>query len=649
MKRLCIYLTYDKQNIVDEYIGYMLKELKTCADYVAVVCNETEVACGLDILGNYADEIFCRGNIGFDAGGFKDALCVFLGWEKVLQYDELVLVNDSMFGPFKPMKDIFAEMNKKEADFWGLAVHGETNLSSLGYVAEHVQSYFMVIRRRMLHSYQFMDYWKEMPYFATYNETIMGHEIKFTQYFSRMGFTYSSLADTKANDSISNYAQYAYISYELIRKRNFPFFKKQQISSDTLFWQTQENLRQSIDYINEETCYDVNFIWDNIIRTLNVSDIYRSFHLRYIIPAGDISFGQADTFCRHLAVIVFAAHEEAAEYVLEYLQELKLNCTIIIFSEKDSCLEAYAKQGFECRYVEHGLCGIAELLADFSSYDYVCVLNDTDMTSDRNPSCVGKSYFYNVWENLLKNTSHVIGIMECFAKEPRLGYLAPPQPVFADYFGECGKEWNGKFGTVRRIAEELNLNCQLSEMKEPFRVTADFWVRGCVLKKIIHMKTEDNPFLPYMWSYIAQDAGYYSGIVESIGYASMNEVNLQHYLCQAASQVRRQCGGFASFSEMKESMLSSALTAFCGKYRRIFIYGVGEMAQKYKGILPDVEAYIVSDGQEKQQDVDGVPVKYLSEINVPDDCGVVLLLNRKNQMQVVPLLEAHGIKNYFCA
>ena len=39
MKRLCIYLTYDKQKVIDQYIGYILKELKTCTDYLAVVCN----------------------------------------------------------------------------------------------------------------------------------------------------------------------------------------------------------------------------------------------------------------------------------------------------------------------------------------------------------------------------------------------------------------------------------------------------------------------------------------------------------------------------------------------------------------------------------------------------------------------------------
>ena len=164
MKRICIYLTYDKQKIVDKYIGYMLKELKTCVDYLVVVCNEDQVVRGRDILEQHADIIFYRENIGLDAGGFKDALTRFIGWEKVLEYDELVLANDSMFGPFLSMKSIFSEMKRKDIDFWGLSGHGEYRKEGLDYFPEHIQSFFITIRSKMLRSSHFKRYWEEMPY-----------------------------------------------------------------------------------------------------------------------------------------------------------------------------------------------------------------------------------------------------------------------------------------------------------------------------------------------------------------------------------------------------------------------------------------------------------------------------------------------------
>ena len=39
MKRLCIYVTYDAENIIDDYIGYMMRELRKVVECLVVVCN----------------------------------------------------------------------------------------------------------------------------------------------------------------------------------------------------------------------------------------------------------------------------------------------------------------------------------------------------------------------------------------------------------------------------------------------------------------------------------------------------------------------------------------------------------------------------------------------------------------------------------
>lgn len=643
MKRLCIYLTYDKQNIIDRYIGYMLKELKTCVDYLAVVCNEKEIIRGADILERYADIIFYRENIGFDAGGFKDALCDLIGWNKVLQYDELLLVNDSMFGPFRSMRSIFAEMDKKPFDFWGLAKHGEGYSPSLGAIPEHIQSYFLLIRSRMLHNREFIHYWERMPYFASLDETIKGYEMSFTGYFSDLGYTFGCLADMEANDSINylnNYTQYGMIPFEMIRKRNFPFLKKQPFCDNTLYCQTQESLRQAISFIDKNTDYDIELIWDNMIRSFNIRDLQRNLHLQYII-----SSGKETVICQSIAVLIFIAYKESAEYVLEYLENVNPAYDIQIVSDNDNCLEEYEKHGFVCKKIVSG--EIVSLYSSLSRYDFVCVLHDADMVSDRKPSCMGKSYFYNIWENLFKNNSHVSEIIKYFTEEPRLGFLAAPSPDFAEYFGTSEGAWNKEFEAIQYIIKELNIRCQISELMPPFRITDNFWVRGCILEKLKNLRAEKLSYLSYLWTYLAQDAGYYSGIVESADYAAMSEVNLRYYLNCIISQIKRQCGNFARFHEMQAKITESALERFSAKYSRIFIYGAGEIAQKNKSLLRNIEAYIVSDGQRKPKDIDGVPVKYLSEIAFSNDCGIVLFLNQGNQKQVISLLEEKGITNYF--
>lgn len=644
MKRICIYLTYDRQKVVDKYIGYMLKELKKCVDYLAVVCNQVKIVQGRDILEKYADAIFYRENIGFDAGGFKDALCSLIGWEKVLRFDELVLVNDSMFGPFCPMESIFSEMDQKKADFWGLTIHGEGKNTVIEYIPEHIQSFFWVIRSRMLHGEQFRKYWQDMPYYNTLLDTVQMHEIRFTRYFSDMGYSFASLADTKVNDSVNtqnNYMQYAFLSYELIKKRNFPFLKRQVIANNTLEWQTQENLSRSMIFIENETDYDINLIWDNIIRTMNIADLQKSFHLQYII-----SSCRTKNLHRSVAILIFIQYAYSVEYVLEYVQRLSSSYSVYFFSEIEEYLNVYQEWGYECRIIKAD--EIVHLLSSFCEYSYVCVLHDTDMTSDEKPSCVGKSYFYNIWENLVKDERHVLEILNLFVETPYLGFLAPPQPIFAEYFGECKIGWNGKFEIIRNLLDEAEIKCQISEFKPPYRITNDFWVRGCILGKLKNIGKKVRSELQYMWSYFAQDKGYYSGIVESVEYASMNEVNLQYYINQITSQISRQYGGFNRFYEMKEELLFAALDVFCRKYPRVLVYGVGEVAKNYRKFLPNIEAYIVSDGQKKMRELDGISVKYLSEIEISEEHGIVLCLNVRNQMQVIPLLEKMGIEHFFC-
>ena len=650
MKRLCVYLTYDEQKKIDSYIGYMLKELKTCASHVAVVCNETEIAAGREILTEYADDIFCRENKGIDAGGFKDALCSFIGWDQVLQYEELVLVNDSFFGPFVPMRTIFSEMENRGLDFWDLSKHGETVNDHLGYVPEHIQSFFLAIGPRMLHSKEFQLYWENMPYYTTLVEAVQKYELRFTNYFASLGYRYGVLADTQVNDSANcenNYSQYVFLSFEMIQKRHFPFLKRQHIPLNTLHWQTQENLRLALDYIDKETNYEVDLIWQNLIRTFHMTDLQRSFHLQYILSSKqDRSEQKFSKIAERILLAVFVSYENSADEISEYVQLSGFKGSVCIFSERRECLIKYRQHGFHCRTVKSD--ERIPVLAELGDYDYVCVLQDADLTSDKRPSCIGKSYFYNLWENLIKNEAHVSGILDCFRREKRLGFLTSPSPIFEKYFVSDEKGWEENYEMVRQTIHKRSLNCRIAKNKVPFCVTDHFWIRGNILKTLFRLEKEDDEVLPYLWTYLAQDAGYYSGIVESADYASMNEVNMQYYLQRLGRQVRKQCGDFQTFSEMEEEIRLSALSAYCGKYSRILVYGAGEMAARYGSFIPGIEAYVVSDGQPKPDSLNEKPVKYLSEVLGIRDCGIVLCLDEKYQEKVIPLLKKCKIEHYFC-
>ncbi len=643
MKRLCIYVTYDAENIIDDYIGYMLRELRKVVECLVVVCNYEVVASGMENIQPYADKIYYRKNIGFDAGAYKDVMCNLMGWNNIVGYDELLLINDSFFGPFMPFEVIFDQMENRENDFWGLTIQAETNGFFGEIIPEHIQSFFIAVQKKLLISSDFRDYWEKISYFDNFSDVVNLHEIRFTEYFSTRGYSYSALADTSSNDTLNkqnNFNQYMMISYELIRKRNFPFLKRQQISYNTLYGQTQENLRMAIEYINSNTDYNVNLIWNNIIRTMNISDLHHSLHLQYILSDEEITCKEHSD----AVIAVSADYVNACEYVIEYLKPMISLFNVRVYAKNEEILNFYQNYGIVCTQKSlDTYMGIKEL----SVYKYVCIIHDEDMTSKEVPSYVHKSSFFNIWENLLKSVRFVERLIYKLDSECRLGFLAPPQANFGKYFDKFGKGWDGRYSDCYRVIYEKKVRCKISQDKPPFVITENFWIRGEILSNLERFKDIDFGIMKYIWIYLAQEKCYFSGIVESAEYASINEVNKQYYLNEICYKIRQHCGEFNNFLDIKKVIFKRYADKFCSKHTKIYIYGIGSMAKTYKNIIPHIEGFIVTDGQPNRRMLDNIPVYYLSEVQFNDEVGVIVCVDRKIQSTIETILYDKGI-NYIC-
>lgn len=94
-KRIGIYLIYDKEGIVDDYIIYLLQRIKSDLSRIIIVCNGHVNREAIEKLSKISSDIYIRENKGFDAGGFKDALTKYLKWEEIFEYEEMLLFNDS--------------------------------------------------------------------------------------------------------------------------------------------------------------------------------------------------------------------------------------------------------------------------------------------------------------------------------------------------------------------------------------------------------------------------------------------------------------------------------------------------------------------------------------------------------------------------
>ena len=107
LKRLGLFLYFDSDGVGDEYIEYLLKDINPELSHLCVIVNGKLNSKGEKIFKKYTDDIFFRSNLGFDAGAWKDAMIDHLGFDKVSEFDEVILFNDSFFGPIYPFKIMF--------------------------------------------------------------------------------------------------------------------------------------------------------------------------------------------------------------------------------------------------------------------------------------------------------------------------------------------------------------------------------------------------------------------------------------------------------------------------------------------------------------------------------------------------------------
>ena len=61
-----------------------------------------------------------------------------------------------------------------------------------GYLPEHIQSHFICVRKTLLKSEKFKNYWDNFPQINSYGDAVSKHEAIFTKKFSDYGFKWDT-------------------------------------------------------------------------------------------------------------------------------------------------------------------------------------------------------------------------------------------------------------------------------------------------------------------------------------------------------------------------------------------------------------------------------------------------------------------------
>ncbi|OYV29247.1 MAG: lipopolysaccharide biosynthesis protein [Acidocella sp. 20-61-6] len=147
--------------------------------------------------------VIVRRNIGYDFGAWRDAM-EYLGLPRA-ETQEVILANDSVFGPISPLNDMLQQLDYSKADVWGL-----TESWQLRY---HLQSFFLAFGPAALRAEAFTKFWSSVRPVPVKSYIVHAYEVGVTQAMIKGGlrcaavWRYDELMRTASIEGLEKLAQ----------------------------------------------------------------------------------------------------------------------------------------------------------------------------------------------------------------------------------------------------------------------------------------------------------------------------------------------------------------------------------------------------------------------------------------------------------
>ncbi len=600
VNRAVIFFFYDKDGVVDDYVPVMLEDVKKNASEILVVCNGRLDERGRKKLEGVTDQILVRENKGFDVWAYKAGIEHY-GFERLAAFDEVVFMNFTIMGPLYPFREMFEEMAAKDLDFWGLTLFHETPFDPFGkieygYLPLHLQSHFITVRKPMLASKEFREYWDAMPMITCYEEAVCWHEAIFTKKFSDYGYQWGAYVDTLDMQQHS-FCPLLMAPLELIKNRRCPIVKRRSFFHDYTDFLENTNGEctvEAMDYIKNHLDYDENLIWDNVLRVQNQADVRKCLHLNYILSSRVEEEPEKKYEGKKIALVIHSYFMDLVPYCLQYAKSMPSCCDVYVTTDSREKVKVVKKAFAELdvakvevllvenrgRDVSALLVGVRQAIRD---YDYVCFVHDKKV-AQLTLSIKGESFSYKCFENLLKNSVFVHNVLNTFEENERIGLLTPPPPNFGEFYPTLGEnDWGVNYGNTVELAKKLGIHVDFNVEKEPIAPLGTmFWFRPKAFKALLDVewKYEDFPEEPNatdgsllhaierLYPFVAQYEGYYPAWLFSDTFAKIEMDNLYFMLRSLNKAVFQKYGPNTQFFLLNNIEKSVVHTTLSKKIKR---------------------------------------------------------------------------------
>ena len=563
-KRFSMYCFYDKDGIVGEYVFYYLKALKEVSEFLYVIVNGCINENDRTKLLTIANRVDIRENYGYDAYAYKHALneC-----KNILpEYDELILSNNSFYGPLYPLTNMFECMenrdkrssNASNIDFWGITIHlrSDSILShkqKLPYINEHIQSYFVVFKRQVFLSNTFANFFHNLPAIDKFSDAVVLFELELTRVLSEEGhFGYASYVNPTGFPNGNCTLTYP---YDLYHDGKSPFVKRKAFFEDYHDFISKNRGNQSrklLDELKASSSYPVELIWNDLLRTQRMSVLRENLHLCSIIDGSEPCSLTENEKTPKVALILYIYYEDQVETCLKDALKLVSMADAYIVSSSNDTLEKardlFLGRGF--RKIEFILKqdkgrDVSSYLIDakfvFEHYDYVCYFHDPHNPQLANKYAV-RDFYEHCVGSILDSNYFAIRVIREFEKNPKLGLLVPPPQNWGTFYASEYNLHPQNKELMNKLIKELKLNVPFDDF--PIAPYGNFfWIRSVAIKPLFNKNWtyDDLPGEPIpndgtilqalerIIPFCVQSAGYYASWLNSPSTQRLYTDNCYHY------------------------------------------------------------------------------------------------------------------------
>jgi rhamnosyltransferase len=186
--RAIVLAHFDPHGHFDPHVHHALAAYRRHAERLVVVSNSARRLPS--DLARLVDSFVPRANVGYDFAAWRDGLATF----RAADHDEVICVNDSVYGPLFDLGPALADARVASADLWGMVL-SDQNTSRSGPRVPHLQSWFLGMRRPLLEADAWGGFWHGLMTPATKREVVEQNEIGFSARMAAAGFRLAGLYD----------------------------------------------------------------------------------------------------------------------------------------------------------------------------------------------------------------------------------------------------------------------------------------------------------------------------------------------------------------------------------------------------------------------------------------------------------------------